>query len=156
MNADVHIADFAPCHYAAMQLREEDARDLAGIGLEYLLDGWQGGRTVFKGGKPAFIYGYKANYGTLALWAVSSPLAASLPLFITRLARGGIRGAFQAGAHRIEAYCHVGNIRSLAWLTRSLKFRVEGLMKRSGPNRQDRFLLALTDTDYKEDRLWAV
>ena len=152
MNNDVRIVDFEPGHFFAMPLREEDAADMAGIDTDYLLRGWQGGRTVLKKGIPVFFYGYKEHLGTVTLWLVSSPLVDSMPLLITRLGRHGVAAMFRAGAHRIEVCCHVGNMRSLAWLTRMLGFRVEGLMKQCGPNRQDRFLLALTATEHKEEK----
>lgn len=156
MKNNVRIVDFEPEHFSTIRLRMEDAADLDGIDTAWLLSGWAGGRTVLKNGEPAFFYGYRAIYGTICMWAVSSPLVDSMPLLITRLGKSGIREMFKAGAHRIEVYCHIGNTRSLAWLTRCLGFRLEGLMRRTGPNRQDRFLLALTDIDYREDTTWAV
>lgn len=148
MRNRLRIVDFKPEHFACIRLREEDAVDLAGIEAGQLLGGWAAGRTLLKDEEPAFIYGYCENQGTILLWALSSPLVETLPLLVTRLARNGIVGFLEAGAHRVEVYCHIDNIRSLAWLTRSLGFRVEGLMKRCGPNRQDRFILAITDEDF--------
>lgn len=155
MNSDLRFADFIPQHFYRMRLRREDALDLAGIEREDLLRSWVGGRVLLKGDDTVMIYGYTVCMGTASLWAVTSPLLNSLPLLVTRLAKRGIRGLFRAGAHRVEVYCHAGNSRSLVWLTRCLGFRIEGLMRGCGPNRQDRFMLALTDKDYMEDRIWA-
>lgn len=148
-NSGLQIIDFEPEHFLTMRLRKEDALDLEGIDREALISSWQGGRTVLKDGQPAFIFGYTAVEGVVSIWAVTSPLVHDLGLMFTRLAKTAIRGFLRAGAHRVEAYCHADNVRSLAWLTRSLGMRVEGLMRRCGPNKQDRFLLSIT-TEIKE------
>lgn len=140
----IHIADFIPDHFKTMTLRKEDAADLAGIDRKILYAGWKGGRTVFVDADVAFIYGAEMRHGTGFLWAVTSPKTQGVPLLATRLAKGVIRALGNAGCHRIEANCHVNNTRSLTWLTRSLGFSVEGVMRRSGPNKQDRYLLAIT------------
>ena len=147
MEDKLSIMNFEPGHFQRMKLRREDAEDLAGLDPAGLTRSWEGGRTLLKGGEPVMIYGFSVCQGTATLWAVTSPLLRSLPLFVTRLARNGIQGLFQAGVHRIEVYCHARNMRSLVWLTRILGFRVEGLMRCCGPNRQDRFLLAVTNRD---------
>lgn len=158
MNGETHVAivDFEPWHFAVMKLRDEDAADLAGLDRLSLIRGWAGGRTVLQGRDPAFIYGYKVMEGTVLFWALSAHVVKNMPLLVTRLARNGVRKAFKAGMHRVMVYCHVENTRSLAWLTRSVGFQVEGLMRRSGPNKQDRYLLSITDRDFKEDERWAV
>lgn len=140
---DIRIVDFVPEHYKAMTLRAEDAADLAGIDKAVLFDSWQGGRTLFVNGEVAFFYGAVARMGTGSLWAVTSPQTQTVPLLATRLAKSMIRALLKSGCHRIEATCHVANARSLAWLTRSLGFVVEGVMRSHGPNRQDRYLLAI-------------
>lgn len=140
---DIRITDFTPEHYDAMPLRAEDAADLAGIDRESLLRGWEGGSTLLYNGEPAFFYGGRVEKGCGYLWAVSSPLAEKLPLLAVKLGREMVGRLLRAGCHRVEAYCHTRNARSLAWLTRSLGFSVEGVARKSGPNAQDRFLLAI-------------
>lgn len=140
---DIRIVDFEPEHFDRMALRPEDAADLAGLDRDILVQGWKGGRTALCRGEPAFLYGGSAANGCGYLWAVSSPLAGKLPLLAVRLGRSMVGGLLEAGCHRVEAYCHTRNIRSLNWLTRSLGFRVEGVMRKCGPNAQDRFLLSV-------------
>lgn len=140
---EIQIADFIPGHFASMVLRKEDAADLAGIDPETLYVGWRDGRTVFVNGKIAFVYGAEARHGTGFLWAVTTAETENTPLFATRLGRNVIRALFRSGCHRVEANCHVRNTRSLAWLTRSLGFTVEGVMRKCGPNKQDRYLLSI-------------
>ena len=148
MNDKLRIEDFEPGHFARLRLRKEDSLDLAGIEPESLFSSWKGGRTVFLGQEPAMVYGYWEKSGTAGIWALTTPFLNRFPLFVTRLARTGIEGLFQCGNHRVETYCHSRNARSFAWLTRSLGFRVEGLMRRCGPNKQDRYLLALPALDW--------
>lgn len=145
----VSIAPFVPEHYPRLLLRPEDAADLAGIPAERLVSGWSGGKTVFVGDRPAFIYGAVLEDGVGLLWAVTSPLTERLALLITRLGRVHVQTLMEAGAHRVEAYCHRENRRSMRWLTRSLGFSVEGLMRRSGPNGQDRYLLSLLPEEWR-------
>lgn len=140
---DIRIEDFAPEHFDAMTPRKEDAADIAGVPRETLLAGWEGGRTVFVDGEAAFIYGARVSGGTALLWAMTAKGAERVPLFATRLAKMTTAALFRAGCHRIEAYCHVRNARSLSWLTRSLGFSVEGLLRKSGPNAEDRFILSI-------------
>ncbi|MCC8194718.1 MAG: GNAT family N-acetyltransferase [Deltaproteobacteria bacterium] len=140
---DIRIVDFEPEHYDAMPLRAEDAEDLAGMDRESLLEGWEGGFTVMYNGEPAFFYGGSMDRGCGMLWAVSSPLADKLPLLVVKLAREMVKRLLDAGCHRIEAYCHTHNARSLAWLTRSVGFSAEGVIRKSGPNAQDRFILSI-------------
>lgn len=147
MNERIAIVNFMPWHFTHMRLRREDAADLAGLDAEDLARGWAEGRTLFKEREPVFIYGFTVNSGTASLWAVTSPLLGAMPLLITRLAKSGIERLFKTGVHRIEVLCHAKNARSLAWLTRCLGFQVEGMLRRCGPNRQDRFLLALIKED---------
>lgn len=145
----VSIAPFLPEHYARLPLRPEDAADLSDIPAQRLVSGWEGGNTVFVGDRPAFIYGIVLEEGVGLLWAVTSPLTERLALLITRLGRVHVQALLDAGAHRVEAYCHKDNRRSLRWLTRCLGFSVEGLMRRCGPNGQDRFLLSLLPGEWR-------
>lgn len=145
---DIRIVDFEPEHFERMPVRAEDAADFAGMNPGPLLEGWKKGRTVLYRGEPAFFYGARIDFGTGYLWAVSSVLTDRLPLLTVRLGRATVRSLFNAGCHRVEAYCHAGNLRSLNWLTRSLGFSVEGVMRKCGPNRQDRFLLSILRNDY--------
>jgi hypothetical protein len=156
MRPQLNIVNFAPEHFRRMRLRREDAADIAGIDASQLMHYWRNGRTLLYGDVPAMLFGYEENQGTIVLWAVTSPLVRSLPLFITRLARSFIGDVLRGGAHRVEVYCHVDNARSLRWLTRGLGFHLEGLVRRCGPNRQDRFLLSLTDYDIASHGLYSV
>ncbi|SBV99051.1 hypothetical protein KL86DPRO_11501 [uncultured delta proteobacterium] len=140
---DITVVDFKPEHYDAMPLRAEDAMDLAGIDRAFLLQGWEGGHTLLYNGEPAFFYGGWMEQGCGLLWAVSSPLTDKLPVLTVKLGREMIGRLLRAGCHRVEAYCHTHNAKSLAWLTRSLGFSVEGVARKSGPNAQDRFLLSI-------------
>ena len=140
---NIHIVDFAPEHFDAMVLRTEDATDLAGVEREVLLRSWEGGFTVLYNNEPAFFYGGWMEQGCGVLWAVSSPLTDKLPLLAVKLGRQKVRQLLDAGCHRVEAYCHTHNARSLRWLTRSLGFSVEGIARKSGPNAQDRFILSV-------------
>lgn len=99
--------------------------------------------------EPAIIYSSVLDEGVGLIWAVTSPLTERLSLLVTRLGRTHIQALFDAGAHRVEAYCHRENRRSLRWLTRSLGFTVEGLMRRSGPNGQDRYLLSVLPEEWR-------
>lgn len=145
----MHITavDFIPEHFDAMVLRAADAADLAGVDRETLLEAWRGGRTVFVDGAVAFFYGARARHGTGWLWAVTSPVGEKVPLLAVRLGKNMLRALFNAGCHRVETLCHTGNARSLAWLTRSLGFTVEGLLRQCGPNRQDRYVLSVIARD---------
>lgn len=136
-------APFEAAHFLRMPLRHEDEADLAGLNFTDLCDSWAAGTTVLLDDEPAFFYGTDLDEGVGMIWAVTSPQTDLLPLFITRLARARIQGLFNAGAHRVEAYCHKDNRRSLRWLTESLGFTIEGLMRKSGPNAQDRYLMSL-------------
>ena len=140
---DIRIVDFCPEHYDTMPLRAEDAADLAGIERRFLVKTWEGGHTVLYNGEPAFFYGGWMDAGCGMLWAVSSPLADRLPLLVVKIGRQVVRQFLAAGCHRIEAYCHTHNAKSLQWLTRSLGFSVEGVARKSGPNAQDRFVLSV-------------
>lgn len=146
-NENIQIVPFTPEHFQRIRLRVEDAADLSGIDADALVRGWADGRTILKGGEVMFFYGYVNNGGVVTFWAVTGERTGELGLFLTRLARAGIRELLAAGAHRIEAYCHHANRRSLRWLTKSLGMRVEGLVRKSGPNRQDRFLLSIVEDD---------
>lgn len=148
------IVPFAPEHFARLRLRPEDAADLAGIPAARLVRGWAGGSTVLLGETPAFVYGSLYDDGVGLIWAATSPLADVLPLLLTRLGRSLVGRLFEQGAHRVEAYCHKHNTRSLRWLTRSLAFHVEGLMRRSGPNGQDRYLLSILPEEWQKSRLY--
>lgn len=150
MNDMLHIENFEPCHFYTMRLRKEDTADFAGLDREELVQLWKHGRTLLHQEEPILIYGFTENRGTASLWAVTSQQTDSYPLFITRLALNGMARLFRLGIHRIEVYCHCKNGRSLAWLTRMLGFQVEGLMRHCGPNKQDRFLLAMTEPDWKK------
>lgn len=143
------IASFAPEHYTRLILRREDAADLSALPANNLVSGWSGGSTVLVKGEPAFIYGSIFDEGVGLIWAVTSPRTDRLGLLITRLARARIQALFNMGAHRVEAYCHRINRRSLRWLTRSLGFTVEGLMRRSGPNGQDRYMLSILPEEWR-------
>lgn len=139
----ISIVDFEPEHFRRIRLRREDARDLQGLPEEGLLEAWQGGRTLLYGGEVVLFYGTGMHQGTGYIWTVTSDLVEKLPLLVTRLGLGMIRALFKSGCHRIEVFCHAQNQRSLNWLTRSLGFRVEGLLRKSGPNLQDRYILAI-------------
>lgn len=152
---NIQLVNFEPWHLRRLCLRPEDAADLKGIERAELAASWQGGRSILLNGVPAFIYGYAANGGVVGIYALSSALADKIPLLLTRLARAFIRDSFRSGAHRIEAYCHADNLRSLHWLTRSLGMRIEGLLRKSGPNAQDRVILSLVQEDLEVLR-WAV
>lgn len=143
------IVPFVPEHYRRMRLRKEDAADLAGLSPASLVSGWSGGSTVLLGDAPAFLYGALLDEGVGVIWAVTSPLTGRLGLLITRIGRETVRTLFDRGAHRVEAYCHKDNTRSLRWLTRCLGFTVEGLMRRCGPNRQDRYLLSVLPDEWR-------
>lgn len=140
---------FHPEHYARLRLREEDAADLSGMAAGSLVSAWSGGNTVLIRREPAFLYGSVLDDGVGLIWAVTSPLIERLFLLVTRIGRVRIQALFDAGAHRVEAYCHRENRRSLRWLTRGLGFTVEGLMRRSGPNGQDRYLLSVLPEEWR-------
>lgn len=141
--ATIKIVDFEPEHYQRIRLRREDARDLQGLSEESLFEAWKGGRTLLYGDEVVLFYGTGIHQGTGYIWTVTSDLVGKLPLLVTRLGLNMIRALFKSGCHRIEVFCHSKNQRSLNWLTRSLGFRVEGLLRKSGPNRQDRYILSI-------------
>lgn len=144
----VRIVSFVPEHYGRLRLRPEDAADLTGIQASTLISGWKNGNTLLLGDEPVMIFGSLMDEGVGLIWAVTSPLIARFSLLVTRLGRVHIQSLFDAGAHRVEAYCHKNNTRSLGWLTRSLGMSVEGLMRRSGSNAQDRYLLSALPDDW--------
>lgn len=145
-NEKIWVVPFEMRHFWKMPLRDEDAADLAGVDPADLAKGWEGGMTLLYKGQPAFIYGALYEGGEALIWAVTSPLVDRLPLTITRVAKGVIDQLWSAGAHRIMAHCHKDNQRSLRWLGR-LGFAVEGLMRKCGPNAQDRYLMAMVRED---------
>lgn len=140
---EIRVVDFIPAHFECMVLRKEDAADLAGIDPELLYANWSESRTVFVNEEIAFFYGAEMRHGTGFLWAVTTAKTEEVPLLATRLGRNVIRALLRAGCHRVEANCHVENTRSLAWLTRGLGFSIEGIMRKCGPNKQDRYLLSI-------------
>lgn len=142
---DVKIVLYEPRHWIRFNIRAEDDADLNGIPMRDIFNGtnllcW---RTVLIGSDPAFFFKTELEDGVGTINAITSPLVDQIPLLITRLGRSKIKRLFEQGAHRVEAYCHAGNERSLRWLTRSLGMTIEGLMRQSGPNAQDRYLLSI-------------
>ncbi|MDL2272230.1 hypothetical protein LJC23_04270, partial [Desulfovibrio sp. OttesenSCG-928-I05] len=103
------FVDFCPEHFERMWLRPEDAADIAGIDKETLLECWQGGRTLLVNDEPALVYGVQIQDGTGAIWSLTSPLFAAMPLFGIRMGRNVVRALFEAGCHRVEALCHAEN-----------------------------------------------
>ena len=152
----ITIAPFTPEHFHALALREEDRADFAGIDETELFAVWADGATYLRDGQPFLIYGGTLLDGVATVWLVGSAACDSLPLFICKEARRRITWLFEeGGVHRVESYCHRNNTRSLYWLIRQVGFKVEGLMRKSGPNKQDRYLLAMTDDDFKGGAIWA-
>lgn len=145
--SEIYIVDFEPEHFARITLRKEDALDIKGLETEALLRGWVDGRSVLYGDQVVCFYGVSINDGVGQIWSVTSPLAERLPLLITRIGQGLVKSLIRYGCHRVEVFCHVKNKRSLRWLTRCLGFRVEGLLRQSGPNRQDRYILAIVNKE---------
>ena len=147
-NEKISIVPFRPAHFSALPLREEDEKDFRGIDIDTLLECWADSVTYLYEGKPILIYGGSLQGGVASIHLVGSSAFGRLPLCICKEARKRVAELFAAGAHRVEAYCHEDNKRSLMWLVRMLGFRVEGLMRKSGPNAQGRFLLSLIDDDF--------
>lgn len=116
------LVPFEPWHFFQMELRPEDAADLAGINMDEVVYGWKDGVTLLYQDEPAFICGAVNDAGVITLWALSSPVIEQLPLYLVKEARALIGRLFAAGAHRIEVYCHKDNRRSFDWLRRSLGF----------------------------------
>lgn len=146
---NIKVVPFEPGHFGRMILREEDAEDLKGIPAADLCASWRNFSTVMLDGSPAFLFGTELDGGSGVIYAITSPSVDRLGLFITKLARFEIAGLFDQGAHRVEAYCHARNMRSLNWLTKSLGMTIEGLMRKSGPNAQDRYLLSILPHEVK-------
>ncbi|MDL2291289.1 GNAT family N-acetyltransferase [Desulfovibrio sp. OttesenSCG-928-F20] len=141
--SEIQIVDFEAEHFRRITLRPEDALDIRGIDEEQLLKAWAGARTLLCNGQVVLFYGSGIHQGTGYLWTVTSALAQRLPLLITRLGQGLVRSLFNSGCHRVEAFCHCDNHRSLNWLQRCLGFQIEGLLRQSGPNRQNRYILSI-------------
>ncbi|WP_035066652.1 GNAT family N-acetyltransferase [Nitratidesulfovibrio termitidis] len=153
--SDVVTIPFRPSHLASLELRAADAADLAGLDLADLAGAWAGhpawtmllaptGATGEAGGRVIACYGAVLHGGTATLWALTTPAAEAVPLRLTRVTRALVRWLTgPMGCHRVEALVHVDNTRSLHWLERMLGMRREGLLRQCGPNRQDRYLLAL-------------
>lgn len=147
---NIKVVPFGPEHMRRFMPRPEDAADLEGIEIADLCADWHGWSTVMVDDcAPAFFFGTELEDGVGVIYAVTSPLVDNMGLFITKLARFEITSLFDQGAHRVEAYCHVGNMRSLKWLTQSLGMTVEGLMRKSGQNAQDRYLLSILPDEVK-------
>lgn len=144
--SDVVTIPFRPSHLASLQLRAADAADMTGLPLAELAEAWAGNPawTVLAGGRIAACYGAVLHGGTATLWAQTSAAVEYHPLRMTRTVRALVRWLTDTmECHRVEALVHVGNVRSRRWLQRMLGMRCEGLLRQCGPNRQDRFLMAL-------------
>ena len=139
----IEFVPFEPAHFEAIELRPEEARDLEGLDRATVVKGFHGGLTAFDGDKVACIYGAITDgSGVAQMWLLTSALVERWPLLLTKRVRHLTQWLFAQGCHRVEVYCHVDNQRSLRWLTRLAGFQVEGIIRQSGANRQDRFLLS--------------
>jgi len=147
MNA-IKIVPFEPAHALAITLREADALDMAGrdMGEEAALFAAHPGITAMRrtGQEDEIIFccGAVVDRGTATLWGLTSPACDTLPLLVTRTMRRLVNICELNGCHRTQALAHVDNNRSRRWLRRFGGFRVEGLMRSCGPDKQDRYLLA--------------
>lgn len=147
MSSGLAVVPFEPGHLAALELRPADGADMAGLDLAGLAGTWAGhpAWTVLDGTRVVACYGAVVRGGTATLWALTSREVERHPLRATRTGRALVRWLTgPMGCHRVEALVHVGNVRSRRWLARMLGLRCEGLLRASGPNRQDRFLMAAT------------
>ncbi len=142
----IETVPFLPEHFYVLELRGIDALDIAGLDMEQYFELWQanGAKTIFVNGQVAGIFGSLANAGVGLIYGLSSDMIARIPLFVTKIIKEMVEGLLVSGCHRIEAYCHQDNERSVLWLTRSLGFKVEGLLCKSGANAQNRYILART------------
>lgn len=148
-NKKYRLVPFEQDHFFRMPLRPEDEADLDGLDMLGLFPSWQGGFTALYDDKPVCIFGGNYDEGVVTMWAVTGLLTDRLPLAVTKEARALITAFFNRGAHRIQVYCHKDNKKSFDWLQRALGFSLEGFMRKSGPNKQDRFLFSLVDDDFR-------
>ena len=140
----IETVPFLPEHFYVLELREIDALDINGLDMEQYFELWQanGTKTIFVNGQVAGIFGSLTNTGVGLIYGLSADIVSCIPVFLTKTIKVLINALFATGCHRVEAYCHRDNARSVRWLTRTLGFEVEGLMRKSGHNAQDRYILA--------------